>query len=188
MLRCLWTLIPKIKVLRSSSLSSVVSYQDCAQCNHKGDKDGSFPYLLFHAVCKLFMGRCNKNLALWLFCILKNWCWEKRIREGCPRKAVVIFLVIALGLKCWNNFLLPLWLSPCFPNVFAFNLNEFLLYKWGRLSNVLCKKILILVYKLPSTTGALTMTKETPPNASISALKKYCSFAPYFMPLDKTVL
>lgn len=52
----------------------------------------------------------------------------------------------------------------------------------------LAKKILILVYKLPSTTGTWIITKETPPNASFSALKEYCSFAPYFMPLDKMVL
>lgn len=174
----LWLRIPKINVLRCSSLSSVASYQDWAQCNHKGDKDGPFICLLFYAVCKLFMGRRNKNLSLWPFCIIKNWCWEKRIREGCPRKVVVFFLVIALGPKRWNNFLLPLWLSPGFPTLCIFNLNEVLLYKWSRLSNVLGKKILILVYKLPSTTGAWIITKETPPNVSFSGLQKYCSFVP----------
>lgn len=137
---CLWTWIPQIAVLRSSLLGSVAPYQDCAQRNQKGDKDGTFIYLLFHAVCKWYMGRCNKNPALWLFCIIKHWCWEKRIREGCPRKIVVFFLVIALGPKCWNNFLLPSWLSPGFSNVCTFNLHEFLLYEWSRLSNALGKK------------------------------------------------
>lgn len=183
--------IPKIKVLSCSSLSSVASYQDRAQCNHKGDKDSNFIYLLFHAVCKLLMGRCNKNPSLWPFFVIKNWCWEKRIREGCPRKVAIFFLAIASGSKCWNNFLLPLWQSPVFPNVCTFNLNYFLLYKWGRLSNVFGKKkknILYLVYELLSTTGAWIITKEIPPNTSFSALRKYCSFAPYFMPLDETIL
>lgn len=52
----------------------------------------------------------------------------------------------------------------------------------------LAKKILILVYKLPSTTGTWIITKETPPKSSFSALRKYSSFAPYFMPQDKTFL
>jgi len=91
-------------------------------------------FLSFHVISKLFMGICNKNPALWSFCIIKNWwCWEKRTRDGCLRKVVVYFLIIALGPKHWNKFLLPIWLNPGFPNVCTCNLNTYCFFKWSRL-------------------------------------------------------
>ena len=96
-----------------------------------------------------------------------------------------IFLGNTFRAKILKQLPSALMTNPGFCNVCAFNLNEILLCKWRRLSNVLGKKILILVYELPSTIGAWVITKETPPKATFSAVKKRCSFAPYFMTQDK---
>lgn len=69
-----------------------------AQCTHKGDKEGPFIYFFIYAVCKLFMRRHEKNLALWPFFYFKKLMLREENHGRWSEENSCIFS-LALGAK-----------------------------------------------------------------------------------------